>query len=215
MRLPPSWCARSNPSAGANVQRLLDRWRTQGWPVWHIRHDSTDPKSHQRPGQQGNDFKPAVTPLAGEPIIPKRTNNALIRTDLEARLRAGGHRAWLRQASSGTTRWKQRCAWPAILNLLPTLFPLLRPHGLEWHPAKRGRRPCRYTFFWFPHDQTDALTSSINIEEGIFNLSLGACEYAKAPSPWRVFPPRADPWRSRPRLDECGPDPIPHRLSPD
>jgi hypothetical protein len=57
----------------------------------------------------------------------------------------------------------------------------LRPHGLEWHPAKRGRRPCRYTFFWFPHDQTAALTSSINIEEGIFNLSLGASEYAKAP----------------------------------
>ena len=49
---PPSWCARSNPSAGANVQRLLDRWRTQGWPVWHIRHDSTDPKSHQRPASR-------------------------------------------------------------------------------------------------------------------------------------------------------------------
>jgi nicotinamidase-related amidase len=68
---------------------LLDRWRTQGWLVWHVRHDSSDPKSHYRPGQQGNDFKP----LPGEPVIPKRTNNAFIGTDLEARLRAGGHKA--------------------------------------------------------------------------------------------------------------------------
>ena len=35
----------------------------------------------------------AVAPLTGEPVIPKRTNNAFIGIDLEARLRAGGHKA--------------------------------------------------------------------------------------------------------------------------
>jgi nicotinamidase-related amidase len=87
----PSWGARNNLSAETNIQRLLSRWRIQGWPVWHVRHDSTDPNSHYRPGQQGNEFKPVVAPLVGEPVIPKRTNNAFIGTDLEARLRVGGH----------------------------------------------------------------------------------------------------------------------------
>jgi nicotinamidase-related amidase len=89
----PSWGARNNPSAEVNIGRLLHRWRTQGWPIWHVRHDSTDPNSHYRPGQPGNEFKPAFAPLVGEPVIPKRTNNAFIGTDLEARLRAAGHDA--------------------------------------------------------------------------------------------------------------------------
>lgn len=63
------------------------------WPVWHVRHDSADAGSHYRPGGPGNDFKPEVAPIAGEPVIPKRTNSAFIRTDLEERLRSGGHQA--------------------------------------------------------------------------------------------------------------------------
>jgi nicotinamidase-related amidase len=71
----------------------LAHWRKRGWPVIHIRHDSTEPKSHYRPGQPGNAFKPEVAPLAGELVIAKRTNSAFIGTDLEQRLRAGGHTA--------------------------------------------------------------------------------------------------------------------------
>ena len=89
----PSWGARNNPSAEVQIARLLAHWRARGWPVWHVRHDSTDPKSHYRPGQPGNDFKPQVAPIAGEPVIAKRTNSAFIGTDLEARLRAGAHDA--------------------------------------------------------------------------------------------------------------------------
>jgi Isochorismatase family len=135
----PSWGTRNNPSAEANIQRLLDRWRTQGWPVWHVRHDSTDPKSPCRPGQQGNEFKPAVAPLVSEPVIPKRTNSAFIGTDLEARGLAVT-RPWLCLASSRTIRWKRQCAWPAILNwYLPCCRWLHSPrsHRLEWHPAER------------------------------------------------------------------------------
>jgi nicotinamidase-related amidase len=92
----PSWASggiRNNPNAEVEIGRLLTQWRNQNWPVWHVRHDSTNPKSHYRPGQPGNDFKAEVAPIDGEPIIPKRVNSAFIGTDLEERLRAGGHEA--------------------------------------------------------------------------------------------------------------------------
>jgi nicotinamidase-related amidase len=84
---------RNNPSAEQRIALLLARWRRMGWPIWHVRHDSTEPRSHYRPGQSGNDFKPEVAPLPGEPIIPKRTNSAFIGTELESRLRTAGHGA--------------------------------------------------------------------------------------------------------------------------
>ncbi|MFK4445387.1 nicotinamidase-related amidase [Caballeronia udeis] len=87
----PDWGVRNNPSAENEISRLLARWRTENWPVWHVRHDSSEPASHYRPGQPGNDFKPEAAPLHGEPVIAKRTNNAFIGTGLEQRLREGGH----------------------------------------------------------------------------------------------------------------------------
>jgi nicotinamidase-related amidase len=72
---------------------LLTHWRAQQWPLIHICHDSTEPKSHYRPGQPGHDFKPQTAPLPGESVIPKSTNSAFIGTGLEARLRAAGHTA--------------------------------------------------------------------------------------------------------------------------
>lgn len=87
----PSWGERNNPDAERQVSRLLVRWRSQGWPVWHVRHDSTHPNSHYRPGQPGHEFKSEVAPVSGEPVIAKQTNSAFIGTDLEERLRAGGH----------------------------------------------------------------------------------------------------------------------------
>jgi nicotinamidase-related amidase len=56
----------------------------------HIRHDSTSPDSAYRAGQEGNNFKNEVAPLAGEIVVPKRTNSAFIGTDLERSLRAAG-----------------------------------------------------------------------------------------------------------------------------
>lgn len=89
----PSWGGRNNPDAEAQIGRLLHQWRARGWPVWHVRHDSTEPGSHYRAGQPGHDFKPETAPLKGESVIAKRTNSAFIGTDLEARLRANGHSA--------------------------------------------------------------------------------------------------------------------------
>ena len=87
----PSWGVRNNPCAEDHVRRLLRHWRDRGWPVWHVRHDSTDPSSHYKPGQPGNDFKPEALPIAGEIVIAKQTNSAFIGTDLERRLRTNGH----------------------------------------------------------------------------------------------------------------------------
>ena len=89
----PCWGERNNPSAETQVARLLAYWRNQRWPVWHVRHDSTNPDSHYRPGQPGNEFKAETAPVAGELVIAKRTNSAFIGTDLQWRLRAGGHGA--------------------------------------------------------------------------------------------------------------------------
>ena len=86
----PDMGARNNPGAEAVVARLLAHWRLWGWPVWHVRHDSTEPASHYRPAQPGHTFKAEVAPIPGEAVFVKRTNSAFIGTDLEARLRAVG-----------------------------------------------------------------------------------------------------------------------------
>ena len=83
---------RNNPDAELNIARLLAAWRLDGRPIIHIRHDSTSPTSAYRPGQEGNEFKDEVAPLAHETIVPKRTNSAFIGTDLQERLEDAGLR---------------------------------------------------------------------------------------------------------------------------
>jgi nicotinamidase-related amidase len=86
----PYWGRRNNPDAEANIGRLLAAWRRTGRPIYHIRHDSTEPDSAYRPGQAGHAFKREGRPRPGEPVVAKRTNSAFIGTDLERHLRAAG-----------------------------------------------------------------------------------------------------------------------------
>ena len=81
-----SWGERNNPDAEQNIAALLAAWRSTHRPIYHIRHDSTEPDSHYRPGQPGNDFKPEAQPLVHEMILAKTTNSAFIGTGLEATL---------------------------------------------------------------------------------------------------------------------------------
>jgi len=87
----PYWGPRNNPGAERNVAALLARWRATGRPIYHIKHDSTNPASAYRPGQAGNEFKDEVRPLPGETVVTKRVHSAFIGTDLEARLRRAGN----------------------------------------------------------------------------------------------------------------------------
>jgi len=78
---------RNNPDAEANIKRILDVWRASQRPIFHVKHNSTEPKSPLRPGQAGNAIQPDVAPQNNEPLIEKTVNSAFIGTDLEQRLR--------------------------------------------------------------------------------------------------------------------------------
>ncbi|MBT8294121.1 MAG: cysteine hydrolase [Eudoraea sp.] len=77
---------RNNLQAETNAKRILDFWRNQKFPIFHIKHNSTNPDSPLIPGQQGNEFKDIVKPLANEVIIEKQVNSAFIGTDLKHQL---------------------------------------------------------------------------------------------------------------------------------
>lgn len=83
----PKWGRRNNPNAEKNMAKLLKIWRDTNRPVFHIKHNSIEPHSPLRPGQQGNQIKDIVAPMPKEPLITKNVNSALIGTDLEKRLK--------------------------------------------------------------------------------------------------------------------------------
>jgi len=87
----PGWGERNNPTAEIQIERLLAHWRRMEWPVWHIRHSSTEPASHYRPDQPAHAFKPQAAPLENEVVIEKQRNSAFIGTNLEALLKAAQH----------------------------------------------------------------------------------------------------------------------------
>src|SRR4249920_717972 len=72
----PSWGERNNPGAEKNIAALLAAWRGSGRPIYHVRHDSSEPESTYRPGQPGHEFKPEAAPRAGETVMAKRVNSA-------------------------------------------------------------------------------------------------------------------------------------------
>jgi nicotinamidase-related amidase len=83
---------RNNPHALDRIVDLLTAFRARGLPIFHIRHASTEPGSVFRPERSGFPVIPAARELPGEPVVVKTVNSAFIGTDLETRLRAGGHR---------------------------------------------------------------------------------------------------------------------------
>ena len=66
---------RNNPACEDNISALIEAWRAEGRPLVFVRHDSVRADSTLRPGQPGNEFKPAVH---GEPdlLVTKSVNSA-------------------------------------------------------------------------------------------------------------------------------------------
>lgn len=77
---------RNNPNAEENMKKLLKFWRQHGLPIFHIKHNSTNPESPLYKIKAGNEIKEIVSPLESEPVIEKNVNSAFIGTDLRRRL---------------------------------------------------------------------------------------------------------------------------------
>jgi len=77
---------RNNPKAEDNAGELLQLWRNNNLPIFHIKHCSSIKTSLLNETNDGNEFKDIVKPIDGEPIIKKRVNSAFIGTDLKERL---------------------------------------------------------------------------------------------------------------------------------
>jgi len=69
------WGRRNNQRCEENVSSLITHFRSKGWPMVFVRHDSVLADSPLRPGQPGNAFKPEVH---GEPdvLVTKNVNSA-------------------------------------------------------------------------------------------------------------------------------------------
>ena len=74
----PDWGERNNLNVEADLAHLLSVWRENGWPVIHVKHNSSSETSHYRTGQSGNNFKPDVMPIDGETIITKTVHSAFV-----------------------------------------------------------------------------------------------------------------------------------------
>jgi len=89
----PYWGGtRNNPAAEENAKKLLDFWRANNLPLFHIQHLSVNPISKLNINNPGNEFKTIVQPLSGEIVIKKSVNSAFIGTDLKEQLDINGIR---------------------------------------------------------------------------------------------------------------------------
>lgn len=86
----PPWTRRAPDTMESNGHALLALWRTNGWPIIHVRHCSTSGNSPLHASHQGHAFRPGFEPKSGEPEIIKSVNSAFIDTDLAHRLEEMG-----------------------------------------------------------------------------------------------------------------------------
>lgn len=81
---------RNNPHAEAIAVDLLNLWRDQSLPVFHVIHSSREVGSRLHPDHPGFAMIDGISPAENEPLIIKEVNSAFIGTDLKERLEAQG-----------------------------------------------------------------------------------------------------------------------------
>lgn len=81
---------RNNPNAELCASELLEMWRENDLPIFHIQHCSSILTSLLHESNPGNDFNELVNPRKGEIVIQKNVNSAFIGTGLQARLDKAG-----------------------------------------------------------------------------------------------------------------------------
>ncbi|OIP00556.1 MAG: cysteine hydrolase [Bacteroidetes bacterium CG2_30_33_31] len=81
---------RNNLEAENTASKILEFWRENHLPIFHVKHCSTNKNSLLAEGNVGNEFKDIVKPLKGETVIKKNVNSAFIGTDLQQQLDAAG-----------------------------------------------------------------------------------------------------------------------------
>jgi nicotinamidase-related amidase len=134
---------RNNPGAEQNAGRILEYWRENKWPLFHIQHCSITPGSPLTEGLPGHAIKAEVGPMAGEPVIRKNVNSAFIGTDLKERLDAQGIRTvvivglTIEHCVSSTVRMASNYGYDTVL--VPDATAAFRSRGLtgEAIPAQQ------------------------------------------------------------------------------
>lgn len=77
---------RNNLKAEENAAEILNLWRENSLPIFHIQHCSSNPKSLLNENNAGNAFKDLVKPTEDEIVIKKNVNSAFIDTNLKEQL---------------------------------------------------------------------------------------------------------------------------------
>jgi nicotinamidase-related amidase len=88
--LPENTGPRNNPQAEDNMERLLQRWREERYPVVHVRHMSRSPGGSFWPGSPACEFQPRFAPLPAEHRMEKNVSDAFANSGLERWLRQRG-----------------------------------------------------------------------------------------------------------------------------
>ena len=79
---------RNNKNAEGNARIILERWRNESLPLFHVRHSSQNRDSLLYESNVGFEIKDEVKPMDGEILITKKVNSAFIDTNLKAELDA-------------------------------------------------------------------------------------------------------------------------------
>ena len=78
-------------AAGAAAGKVLQKFRSEKLPIFHVRHLSVRPgATFFLPGTKGADIHESVLPLAGETVVEKHFPNSFRNTGLEERLKEKG-----------------------------------------------------------------------------------------------------------------------------